>query len=206
MAQGSLIYMISSSSEPLRQGEILSNLLQLPLDPDKVDLALDPEKGEDNRRTFIQPVYHPFSIVVSQDCDLDWDFKARKNEDPTQRHKLLPNILFCMVTTAEELRGRSDMKSDIWKRVKGNKDERYHFFQKVEPAWDLLGQGLPELGADFKRYFTIPTNEVYFQLEKSTANRRCRLASPYLEHFASRFSYYLSRVALPEDHYSEPVN
>jgi hypothetical protein len=196
LVQETPIYARSSLDDPLRQGEIVSDLRQFPLDPDNMDVE----------KPFLKPIHHPFAIIVSQDCDLDWDFRARQSLDPKQRHKLLPNILFCMVATAEELRGRADINAGLWKGIRSNKDERYHFLQRTEPVWDTLNQGLPELGIDFKRYFTIPTNEVYFQLEKSIAKRRCRLVSPYLEHFSTRFVYFLSRVALPEDHFSEPTN
>jgi hypothetical protein len=70
---------------------------------------------------------------------------------------------------------------------------------------DVMGEGLPELGIDFKRYFTISAAEVYIRLDSNEIQRRCRLVSPYLEHFSTRFAYYQFRVALPADHYSEPT-
>jgi len=131
---------------------------------------------------------------------LDLDFKARFGQ--AKEDKLLPNVLFCEVVTAAELKGAAGMNSSIWGRVQRNKDERYQFLQKVKSAHDAVGQGVPELGIDFKRYFTIPTEEVYAQLKK-TSRRRCRLLSPFLEHLSTRFAYYLCRVALPSDHMSE---
>jgi len=56
----------------------------------------------------------------------------------------------------------------------------------------------PELGIDFKRYFTLPTAEVYYQIQRQAA-RRCCLRSPYLEHLSTRFHAYQQRLALPED-------
>jgi hypothetical protein len=138
--------------------------------------------------------------VLSQDCDLDFDFKARNGQE--KEDKRLPNILFCEVITAAELKGAQAMNSSIWSSVKRNKDERYQFLQKVETADDAADQGVPELGIDFKKYFTIPTEEVYVQLQK-TARRRCRLLSPFLEHLSTRFAHYLCRVALPTPHLSE---
>ena len=95
--------------------------------------------------------------------------------------------------------------SKAWARIQANKDERYHFLQKAEAIDDVRGEGLPELGIDFKRYFTIPTEEVYWRVHQKEAQRRCVLQSPYLEHLSSRFAYFLSRVALLEDHFSEPA-
>ena len=77
--------------------------------------------------------------------------------------------------------------------------------QKVDATCDGLQQGLPELTIDFKRYFTIPTDEVYKRIEISETKRRCVLVGPYLEQLSSRFAYFIGRVALPEDHFSEPA-
>ena len=54
-----------------------------------------------------------------------------------------------------------------------------------------IGEGMPELGIDFKRYFTIPTDEVYFRI-RAEAQRRSRLRSPYLEHLSNRFYSFQS--------------
>jgi len=104
---------------------------------------------------------------------------------------------------AEFLRGRDGIDKGIWRDISKNKDVRYQFLQKVDISDDVLGQGLPELCIDFKKFFTIPTDEVYRRLEIREATRRSVLVSPYLEHLSSRFANYLCRVALPLDHASE---
>lgn len=204
-AAGSGVY---SKSEQgcLRQGEILSDLVQACV---KIDtIGLETYKFYDVR--------HPYVIVVTQDCDLEQDYKGRF-EDKSKIHRLLPNILFCEVETAHELRyadrnpsldevkqARSKtINSTKWPPIKQNKDERFHFLQKVESHQDTLQEGLPELAVEFKRYFSLPTDEVYYRIEKTDVKRRCRLQSPYLEHFAVRFHYYHYRIALPEDHASD---
>ncbi|HSB11889.1 MAG TPA: hypothetical protein VLM38_20555 [Blastocatellia bacterium] len=185
------IYERSDRAKSLRQGEILTDIVQ-------VKLQLDSLTEE---TAFIDSVNHPYAIIVSQDCDLIQDFGARNNAGVSS-DKLLPSVLFCEVVTAEELRGREGIKSDIWKRIRANKDERYQFLEKVQPQDDACDVGLPELGIDFKRYFSLPTEEVYYRLDLDT-KRRCRLVTPYAEHVSSRFCYYLVRIALPRDHYSE---
>lgn len=195
-----LVYQRSPIGKAIKQGEIISNLTQLI--PDLLSLRTT----EGNKK--LNPIIHPYAIVVSQDCDLDWDFKARQPSNPggkDLRAKLLPNILFCEVVTAPEVRFHPIEKpnAEAWNRIKINKDERYQFLQKVEPDDDAQSEGSPELVIDFRRYFTISTEEVYFRLEKE-AYRRCHLQSPYLEHFSTRFNYYQFRVALPGDHISEP--
>jgi hypothetical protein len=178
----------------LRQGEILTNVVQIRLDPASLNAPEDP---------VVDFFIHPFALIVSQDCDLDWDFKGRHEE--RYAAKKIPSVLFCEVTTAAGLRGRSDINSTIWQRIRENKDERYHFLEKIESAQDAAGEGLPELGIDFKRYFSIPAEELYARIRSGQIKRRCRLVSPYAEHFSLRFAYYLARVALPLDHQSEPT-
>jgi hypothetical protein len=148
----------------------------------------------------VDPKLHPFAIVLTQDCDLEQDFRARSaNNRPD---KLVPNILFCEAIEADRFRGTEGIDRRILDRIRINKDERYQFLQTAAAHEDALREGLPELGIDFKRYFTIPTDEVYRRIELGEAQRRCILSSPYLEHFSSRFAYFLSRIALPSDHAS----
>ncbi|MDQ2732412.1 MAG: hypothetical protein M3Y56_12200, partial [Armatimonadota bacterium] len=179
-------------------GEILSNLTQ--------HLA----KVLDNGSAEVSPRKHPYAVVLSQTCDLDWDFKKATTEDAgcpflDLMGQQLPSILFCELVTASELKSR-DLKSDVWKRVRQNKDERYQFLEVAPKDADLLRQGLPETGMDFKRYFTIPTGEVYRAVGSGTTQRRSVLSNPYAEHLASRFFYFQSRIALPREHDSEPMS
>ncbi len=193
MAQTDPIYRRSLRRGALRQGEIVTNLVQAHV----ANVSIRSRNGP-----LIEPKYHPFAIVLTQDCDLDWDFKARQGDASAE--KLIPNVLFGEMVEATALRYGPGMNRSLWERVPQNKDERYHFLEAVPASADRLKQGLPELAMDFKRYFTIPTEEVYLRLDFE-AQRRCLLVSPYVEHLSSRFAHYLSRIGLPKDHYSEPT-
>lgn len=180
------------AASPLRQGEILTDLEQFRLNV--ASLATGMATGK--------PFKHPFAMVLTQDCDLEQDYRVRSQGKDSD--KLLPGVLFCELATAKELYGQiRQINPKFWDRIKINKDERYHFLQKIEAADDALKEGLPELAIDFKRYFTLPTEEIYRRIEIGEAKRRCVLVSPYLEHLSSRFAYFLSRVALPIDYISE---
>jgi hypothetical protein len=185
------------SAAPLQQGEFISGLVQTIVNFRQL-LA-----GE----TVVDDLLHPFVIIVTQSCDLEWDFSARARGG--EGDKLLPSIFVCEALDAGEVKGRRNARgeivnnSKIWERIKGNKEERFHFFERVPPQDDLQAHGLPEIVVDFKRYFSVPTDELYWRLE-AEAKRRTRLKSPYLEHFVSRFFYYQARVALPRPHSSEP--
>lgn len=188
-----VIYVASLSEGELRQGEIISNLVQARLDITTVDATSVPK---------VDRIKHPYAVIVSQDCDLLQDFRAR-NGATVRPDKMLPNILFCEVTTADELcLGATPLSTREQDFFVKNKLERYHFLQKVAPEADALREGLQELGIDFKRYFSVPTDEVYRRLTFE-AKRRCVMKSPYFEHLSSRFSYFQQRIGLPEDHQSE---
>jgi hypothetical protein len=143
---------------------------------------------------------HPLVVTLSQGCDLEQDFLARLGS--VKPDKIVPSVLLGEVVIATEFRSALPMGSKIWDRVRQNNDERYHFFQDVTKEFDALGEGLGELGVDFKRFFTMPTDELYYRIKTGEAKRRCCLQSPYLEHFCTRFANYLGRVALPEPHLS----
>jgi hypothetical protein len=182
------IYQRSPDPEScLFQGEILSCVFRYHLDIDTID---DAEPG-------FKKEQFKFAVVLTQSCDLAQDFRSRKENKPSQ----IPDVLFCQVPPAIELK-TPELNAKIWDRVKINKDERYHFLEAVPKDFDSAGEGLPELGIDFKRYFTVPTNEVYARINRRETMRRTVLCSPYLEHLSSRFAYFLSRVGLPHDHIS----
>jgi len=183
-----IIYVTSTAAGPLRHGEILSDVIERRRSFRSLNLAT-PE---------IEEIRHPYCVVATQDCDLEQDHTAR-NVTPIATDKLIPNVLFVQVVTITELIGGLPRGRDILKRVLQNKDERYHVFESIAATQDALRQGLPALGADFKRYFTVPTDELYAQVG-ANARRRTRLNSTYLEHFGQRFAAYLARVALPREH------
>lgn len=185
-----VIHEKASNSHFLRQGEIITDL----------QVALVNWETKDHEPK-VDTMIQPYSVLLTQDCDLEQDSLTRDRNESSDRR--LPFLLFCEVFTAEDLFGKMRNIKRLWEKVAQNREERFHFFQKIDAALDDLGEGLPELGIDFKRYFTLPTDEAYRQVNVTQAKRRCKLVSPYLEHFCRRFANYLSRIALPIDHESE---
>jgi hypothetical protein len=188
------VYAPSVPNDRLWQGEILANLPQVRLALHSVATDIDSDVEVE-----IDP--HPFAIVLSQDCDLEQDYKARQ-----QGQSVLPNVLLCDVLHASALRAKvreiESLGGKDWKIIIQNKNERFQFLQTVSSQEDLAAQGLPALAVDFRLYFTLRTDEIYRRLTQGTA-RRCRLLSPYAEHVSDRFSHYLARIALPADHLPE---
>ena len=150
---------------------------------------------------YLDEIVHPLAVVVTQDCDLIWDYKARNEPDlaarQRQANKLIPNVLLCQLWYADQLRGAQGIKSDVWRRLRGNLDERYHVLHEIPRECDQLGEGLPELAIDFKRVLAIPTEELYFRLGAPT-KRRSLLLGLFMQDLSTRFGYYQLRVALPE--------
>lgn len=184
--------LLHHNKAPLRQCEIVSDFIE----PSVVPGSMRSIDGQPE----VKPKLHPYTVILSQDCDLELDFLARE-EGLVKPDKLLPSVLFCELFALKELVDINRIKeSGIYQRVIQNKDERYHFLQEVAQDEDSCGKGLPTLGIDFKRYFTVPAEEVYKQLTDAKAVRRCYMCSPYLEHLSTRFCYYQFRIALPENH------
>lgn len=193
----STIYKVSQPCEPLRQGEILTDLTQyIPNINGSSSKSIEVE--EDLSFTIIS---HSYSIIVTQDCDLDWDYKARNGEEKPS--KLLNSIILCELDEASKVREIPDINRKIWELVASNRHERYHFFQKVDSSLDLKEVGLPELTADFKKVFGINAKVLYALINKGEVKRRTHLSSPYLEHFSKRYHSFHERVALPFPHESE---
>ena len=186
----------------LRQGEILSNLVQIRIDLENIRSSL----VDENVRYAGTPIEHPYAIVVSQDCDLNQDFFFKFHQRGKERHTL-PSVLFCEVTEAEEL-VYGDRNATVFQEgairqdFRNNNDYRYHFLQAIPESLDRAGDGIPELAIEFKRYFTMPSDEVYRRIEVKQAQRHCHLLSPYREHFINRFHNFNNRVALPEQYES----
>lgn len=184
----------SGVADSFRQGEILSNVVQahLNLEALKVgELAID-------------TIEHPFAIILSQDCDCIQDYSLREAGE-SSRDRLMPSVLLAEVQTAEYMRSPSNpgqMNNGLWVPIRKNKNERYQFLEAVQAEEDSASTGIPELTVDFRRVFTVSTDELYLRIETGETLRRCRLLSPYLEHFSSRASYFFQRVALPKDHIS----
>ena len=174
------------NDSPLRQCEIVSGLRRARLAIDSVGNDEEPVVDFED---------HDYAILMTQDCDLDLDYKARRGQ--VGNDKILPDLLFCQALPADDLRGRQNIKSDIWRRITTHTHERYQVLPTIPSDKDLLGDGVPSLGLDFKRFFTMPVDEIYRRIELDQTRRRCYLKSPYLEHLSNRFTHFQGRVAVP---------
>ena len=191
MSTPTSIYCRALWTGALRQGEIVGNVIQ-------ARIRLETIGSEE---LVVDETEHEYAVVVSQDCDLDWDWNARKSGETLDKY--LSSVLFCEAKPADDLAYEHGHNRKARDKLRQNRDERYQFLQKVEPDLDLLEIGVPELVVDFKRYFSLPIDEVYSRLGSEELQRRCLFNHPYLQHLITRFWYFQCRVALPEQHFSE---
>jgi hypothetical protein len=165
----------------LRQSEILSDITRLYYNP--VDGSLT-------------ETIFKYVIVMSQDCDLLWDFEKFTGG----RSSDFNEVLLVEALVASEYKVHLN-DSGIWKRLDQNRDDRYHYLEPVPKALDLESIGLPALVVDFKRVFSLPPRDIERQISADTScKRRCKLKDLYKEHLQSRFAFYFQRVALPRPH------
>jgi hypothetical protein len=141
----------------------------------------------------------PYIVIMTQDCDLEQDFRYRttavKNQD-----KILQSILVCPAYGWEDfikgdhlqdykLKMETISGSDQKKKIKQQQVPRYHYLDE-----DLEKQIAP-LVIDFKHYYTLP---VEFLMHIYKEHYAYSIEELFRESLNQRFSFYLSRIGLPE--------
>ena len=197
MPDSPVIYQRPIPGTALRQGEILSRVAEYCLDVDTL-LA--------SGQTAITFTVHPYAMVVSQECDLGQDFKSRTEGRPS----VLSGILLCEADEAVKVKARESLKSVLYKPVRQNKSERFQYLSSIPAAIDLSGEGIGELLVDFRRCFAVRADEIYAQMDSTTAARfpnevpamrRAQLVELYAQEVNTRFAYYTARVPIPLQHH-----
>ena len=178
------------SGHALRQGDILANVRVFKM---RSLEAADAPAG-------VLQTYG-YSIVVTQDCDLDQDHCARFPAEGTSQSpdKQLFGVLMCGVYPENTLmagkhreRAKTFSRNKEWKPVTQNQDPRYQYLGFVPAARQVLV-------ADFKDYFLVPCDFLYEEMDQGRVARLSEMKSPYKEHVLQRFAWYLMRVGLPVD-------
>lgn len=180
-------YCLVDSNKELRQSEIISDITYYSIETNKEDSTkVDTTSGKLS-----------YAIIVTPDCDLLQDFKS-KNDG---KKAALLNVLLFSMEEANQARQRIGYSSNEWKHVKQNVVERVYFLNAIAPDDDLLKLGIPDSVIDFKRYCTLPSDEILRQCqlrEPNKANRRCRLSDLWREDLQRRAMAYMQRIGLPD--------
>ena len=140
----------------------------------------------------------PYAVVVSQECDLFWDFKNRNNPEKKDEDKFIQTILVCPAFLEEDFKTGQyltalGLRMQTWntgniEKIQKNNLSRYHFIEAK------TGDPVPSLYIDFKHYYTL--NNTF---DKYQGNYRASLEVLYREQLSQRFAFYLSRIGLPEE-------
>jgi len=185
-----VLYLASDQDGQLRQGEVIEAIREL-----RFNLTNISEETIGAQSLLVDRVDHPWTIVLSPDCDLDWDFKARMGLLEQPSTKRISHVLLCDLEDESALRAERVTTSKNRALVKENRDERYHFIPSGEVENASI---LPEFYVDFKRVFALPADYIYAVAESNLVTRHGFLKVPWVQHLAHRFTYFLGRVALPD--------
>jgi hypothetical protein len=184
----------------LRQGEILGDFWEHVVDS-------PPVRSEEGETFPIKSVHHEYLVVMSPDCDLDWDFKARFI-DPESQERLVPttntpdegkvvtHVLLAKLYTRDRIRPRITTRT-FWERIEENIDPRYHRLPSA-PIGDNQINPLPDLYIDFKKALAVPTTSLYDGFRVRGIKRIALIPNVYIHHLMHRYYGFLSRVALPD--------
>lgn len=184
------LHQTNKNSEPrVRQGDIFPNVPYY-------------ESYTESGGEFQLIVYEfPYAIVLTQDCDLEQNKKARsKTQDSgaiVENDKHLISIIVAPLYNAEHLFSGEHLKeiglsaqkfnSGLKTPVTNNQNPRYHY---IEFDGSIV---VPNSVIDFKHYFTVSLN----WLEREIDKRVCGIDPLYRELVSQRFANYLARIGLP---------
>ena len=185
------LYIQSPGSGSLRQGEILQDVNEVTFKLEEL-----PPNISTGMNVRIEIKRHPRTIILSPDCDLEWDYQARIGEsDPDT--KLMSHVLLCDLEDAATLRETGRVKNRReFDRVRGNREERYHYLQASHTG---SGYQIEEFYVDFKRLFALPAEYVVHESEAGKITRLSVLKSPWIQHLTHRFTFFLGRIGLPDN-------
>jgi len=161
---------------------------------------------ENNGIIEVSKIEFPLIVILSQDCDLTWDYKNRYGRPKkNNQDKFMFSILCAPLYNVEHLIEGNHLellnqkmqiipkysKRDLstqYKALINNEIPRYHYleFPKRIPI-------VPSV-IDFKHYFTVSTKALK---EKKDTSFVCKVAELFREDITLRFSNYLSRIGLP---------
>jgi len=144
--------------------------------------------------------YLPYLVILTQDCDLEQDYKSRTVPRKTQ-DAYLQTILVCPAYQGEKLRNGDhledlDLKMEYqnstkWNDIKDDKNPRYQYL----PEFINEEVQVPELTIDFKHYYCIPRDLIYENLQK---HYLASINELFRESLSLRFAQFISRIGLPE--------
>ena len=149
----------------------------------------------------VSKIIFPFVIVLTQDCDLEQDYKIRYPKTPPQtKDKQILSVLVAPIYNVEHVYSGEhldqlgmNMRLIHRRHTEGNflvknKLPRYHYLDFPSEL-----QIAPSV-VDFKHYFSV--NVKY--LKRKNSDFVCQVSPLFREDISQRFASYLARIGLPE--------
>lgn len=186
-----MIKVIKSKSTRLRQGDVIR------------DVEYIEYVSEVHGIIEVSKIIFPLVVVLTQDCDLEQDFRfrwSREAKTKKTQDKWLLSVLVAPLYNVEhvylgEHLTDIDIKMEPINRKKtggtmlaNNERPRYHYIE-FSPEVPIV----PSV-VDFKHYFSV--NIKYLKKVKST-NLVCSISDIYRADLSQRFASYLARIGLP---------
>jgi len=151
----------------------------------------------------VSKITFPLVVVLTQDCDLEQDFKYRwSGEQKKTQDKWLLSVLVAPLYNAEHVYDGSHL-SDVDRKMEpfpkgqstrlnflqNNQIPRYHFLPFPDEVRVVNSV------VDFKHYFAVNVETL-----KGLAPTRfvCSISPLYREDISHRFASFLSRIGLPD--------
>lgn len=145
-------------------------------------------------------ITHPISIVITADCDLLGDHRARQSPTLTGRAegqrlaRQLDHVALCRLYSEYDLR-ENRFDRDVWKRVRQNQDARYHAI----PMPDIPSfKEWPILYLDFTRTFMMQTPHMHRAILRNEIRRTSPIEQPWLQDVVNRWAHFHGRVCVPD--------
>lgn len=144
----------------------------------------------------VKKILFPFVVCLNQECDLESDFMTN---NAMLRNNNLLHIAVAPAFIFEQFLGGTHWggifepdkpqkrKNTLIRKIIDNEIPRFHYLKFPD-------KDIPELIIDFKHFFTISRTVIYSQIDK----RLCSLDGLFREKINQRFSYFISRIGLPE--------
>ena len=137
-----------------------------------------PDYGKHDKTAEV-PVKEYDCIIITQSCDLD--------------HGKAPLVALCPIypISQYETTNPSFKEKGTWERVRTGKIEGLHLVASMDDP----SNNRKCFVADFREIYSLPVE--YVQEHAAGLGERCRLQSPFLEHFSQAFARFFMRVGLP---------
>jgi hypothetical protein len=185
-----------------------------------VELLEWTKESEDHRTIRSSTLVFPLAMVMGQECDLLTDSALRANTRPAGRERppkangfMWTTLVLPLYNASQFFDRRDSCLSGIFEDVylgttaeptsaslemnhpssdslvKANQDARYHFICFPSPG------ELPDCVIDFRHYFALRTS---YLMDHRAEQCLATLSTPYREQVLQRFSFYISRIGLPD--------